>query len=160
MKSIEYSYFDRKKTDKITDFQNTSKIWNVIDDRTYGRCVQTTPTIEMIQFGIRRLELRFHTSLILLFHTLGVFKTSRSAKTSIEAKFGSYIRLDLEHQVYDLLDIEGEPCNTGEINIRKIKNAFKMQVTVWLQSTWMDMYVNQAVVCNFRLWIWEGPMYR
>ena len=82
MKSIEYSYFDRKETDKITDFQNTSKI--------------------------------------LLFHTLGVFKTSRSAKTSIEAKFGSYIRLDLEHQVYDLLDIEGEPCNTGEINIRKM----------------------------------------
>ena len=55
MRSIEYSYFDRKETDKITDFQNISKIWNVIDDRTYGHCVQTTPTFEMIQFGIRRL---------------------------------------------------------------------------------------------------------
>ena len=117
MKSIEYSYFDKEKSDKITNFQNISKIWKFIDDYSYGRCVQTTPTIEMIQFGIRRLELQFRTRVRLLFHTLGVFKTSRSAKTSIEPKFGSYIRLDLEHQVFDLLDIEGKPCNSGEINI-------------------------------------------
>ena len=117
IKSLKFSYFDKKETDEITDFQNTtSKIWKVIDDHIYGRCIQATPTIEMIQFGIRRLELKFNTSVILLFHTIGDFKTGRSAKTKTEPEFGSYIRLDLEHEVFDLLDIEGKPCNSGEIN--------------------------------------------
>ena len=114
MKSLEFSYFDKEETDKITNFQNISKIWKVIDDDNYGRCIQTTPTMEMVQFGIRRLKFQFHTSVILLFHTIGDFKTGRSAKTFIQPEFGSDIRLDLEYQVFNLLDIEGKPCNSGE----------------------------------------------
>ena len=74
----------------------------------------------MIQFGIRRLQLKFNTRARIVFHTFGNFKTSRSAKTSIEPEFGSYSRIDLEHQVFDLLEIDGKPCNSGEIDITKI----------------------------------------
>ena len=112
MKSIKFSYFDKEETDKVTKFQNASQIWNLVDHDVYGRCMQITPTIEMIQFGIQRLELKFHSRPRVLFHSLGDFKTSRSPVASIEPL--SYLRLDLEYQVFDLLDIEGKPCNSGE----------------------------------------------
>ena len=120
MKSIEFSYFDKEETDKITKFQNASQIWNLIDENYYGRCIQINPTVEMIQFGIRRLELKFRTTPRVLFHSFGDFKTSRSATASIEPAVLSYLRIDLVHEVFHLLDIEGKPCNSGERIIRKI----------------------------------------
>ena len=75
----------------------------------------------MIQFGIRRLELQFYSRSRVLFHSFGDFKTSRSPAASIEPQPLSYSRLDLEYEVFDLLDIEGKPCNSGELIIRKIQ---------------------------------------
>ena len=125
MKSIKFSYFGKEHTDKITIFQNASQIWNLIDHHTYGRCTQITPTIEMIQFGIRRLELQFYSRSRVLFHSFGDFKTSRSPAASIEPQPLSYSRLDLEYEVFNLLDIEGKPCNSGEWMIRKIQENTK-----------------------------------
>ena len=114
MKSIKFSYFGKEHTDKITIFQNASQIWNLIDHHTYGRCMQITPTIEMIQFGIRRLELQSYSRPKVFFHSFGDFKTSRAPVVSIEPQLLSSLRLDLEYQVFNLLDIEGKPCNSGK----------------------------------------------
>ena len=123
IKSIKFSYFDKKETDKITKFQNTSQIWNLIDHDIYGRCMQITPTIEMIQFGIQRYELKFRYRPTVLFHSLGDFKTSRSPVTSVSPLSFSFSRIDLEYQVFDLLDIDGKPCNSGEylVIVKKIQ---------------------------------------
>ena len=76
--------------------------------------MQITPTFEIIQFGIRNIVLNLPFRPKILFHSLGDFKTSRSPAASIEPDFLSFFRLDMEYEVFDLLDIEGESCNLGE----------------------------------------------
>ena len=75
----------------------------------------------MIQFGIRRLELQSYSRPKVFFHSFGDFKTSRAPVVSIEPQLLSSLRLDLEYQVFNLLDIEGKPCNSGKWIIRKIQ---------------------------------------
>ena len=68
----------------------------------------------MIQFGIRLLELKIPARNRVLFYSLGDFKTSRSSIASIEPESGSKTRIDLDFEVFNMLDIEGKPCNSGE----------------------------------------------
>ena len=117
MKSIRFSYFGKKERDKISKFQNSSQILALVDNSVFGRCIQITPTIEMIRFGIRYLELKFHSTVRprILLYSLGDWKTSRSATACIEPSgVRSDLRVDLEHQVFNLLDIDGGLCNTGK----------------------------------------------
>ena len=83
-----------------------------------------------------------------LLNSLGDFKTSRSVIASIEPKFGSKTRLDLDFEVFNMLDIEGKHCNSGKgmNDLEKHKEIF-----YFLHSL--------SKIYDFRTWIWKGPMY-
>ena len=117
MKSIRFSYFGKTERDEIRKFRYSSQILALVDNSVFGRCIQITPTIEMIRFGIRLLELKFHATVRprILLYSLGDWKTSRSATASIEPSgLRADLRVDLEHKVFNLLDIDGGLCNTGK----------------------------------------------
>ena len=115
LKSLYFQYYDKEDIDEITDFEkNVSEIWTTVDDYQYGRCVQINPTIEMISYGIRKVDLKFRSPVKVMFQTLGDFETSRLLSNSIELERGSHVRVDIDYEVFDLLDFGGQPCTLGK----------------------------------------------
>ena len=125
LKSLYFQYYDLEKIDEITDFENVSEIWTTVDDYQYGRCVQINPTNEMISYGIRKLDLKFRSRVKVMFQTLGDFETSRLLSNSIEPDWGTLIRLDLDYEVFDLLDFGGQPCTPGKKFLKVFTNVLE-----------------------------------
>ena len=126
LKSLYFQYYDKEDIDEITDFEkNVSEIWSTVDDYQYGRCVQINPTNEMISYGIRKVDLKFRSPVKVMFQTLGDFETSRLLSNSNEPEWGSYIRIDIDYEVFDLLDFGGQPCTPGKIQLCMYYSLYK-----------------------------------
>lgn len=64
----------------------------------------------MLQSGIREIHILLWKPAHLYFHNPGMFETAKQ-KALIEIASGRKISLDLEHEVFQMIDFGGEPCN-------------------------------------------------
>ena len=67
---IKYSFFDKNVSD-VSTAKIPSEVWSYTDNRKYGRCYTARPTTKQINYGIKKISLRFWTSVIVYFHTPG-----------------------------------------------------------------------------------------
>ena len=108
---IKYYYFDKDEADKF--YPNDTKVWSIIDDKKYGRCFTATPTPEMSQHGIEKIQLYLIETTEVFFHPPGMFATDYQT-SKLRRYPGSKIELDLVHEVFDMLDFGGDLCVDDE----------------------------------------------
>ena len=107
---IEYEYFNKDKKEKIlTKYKKAKEIWNPIDLRAYGRCYTAQPTEEMISYGIKKVTLMLYSRSMIFFHNPGMLTTDRQ-RTAIDIATKQNFDIDLEHEVFHMLDFGGGPC--------------------------------------------------
>ena len=106
---IEYYFFDKEKPIKSRAKSYGSKLWSFSDHRKYGRCFTAMPPNELISYGIKKVKLVLFSHVKVFFHTPGMFATNRQS-TALSIIPGMYIEVDLEHEVFSMLDFGGEVC--------------------------------------------------
>ena len=107
---IWYYYFNKDKPDKIRPSdKNADKIWKSIDLKKYGRCYTAQPTHEMMKFGIKKVSLILWARSFIFFHNPGMLTTDRQ-KNVIDIAPKQKFYIDLEYEVFHMLDFGGGPC--------------------------------------------------
>ena len=90
-------------------YKKAKEIWNPIDLRAYGRCYTAQPTEEMISYGIKKVTLMLYIRSMVFFHNPGMLTTDRQ-RTVIDIATKQNFDIDLEHEVFHMLDFGGGPC--------------------------------------------------
>ena len=85
-------------------------IWHIIDHQNNGRCFMAIPTKEMINKGIKMINIDVLADVKIIALTPQTYLTSR-IKSQVKLKLGKKVDLKLTHQVYDMLDYGGKICN-------------------------------------------------
>ena len=101
---IKYHYFHHGEKDKNPD------IWHIIDHQNNGRCFMAIPTQEMINKGIKMIDVYVLADVKVIFLTPGTYLTT-NIKSQVKLKLGKKVDLKLTHQVYDMIDYGGKICN-------------------------------------------------
>ena len=108
---VQFFYFNEAKSDRIRPRHKKAKdIWKPIDLKLYGRCYTAHPTPEMIKFGIKSVWLLLWARSLVFFHNPGMLTTDRQ-RNVIDIALGKKFDVDLEHEVFRMLDFGGESCN-------------------------------------------------
>ena len=70
------------------------------------------PTGKMIKSGIKMINVQLLQSSNFFFHTKGMFKIKNYNIPRFHASFSKDTELELDFTVYNMLDVEGKPCET------------------------------------------------
>ena len=106
---VEFKYYQTSKKEKFPVNQLHDKV-SVIDT-TNGRCYSIILTPEMIEQGIRHVEIGFVSMSRIYIHTPGVYEYEADRKTTIQNSIGKASYYIIEHELLEMLDDEGKPCN-------------------------------------------------
>ena len=115
MIGIKYYFFADQESQKFYP-ELPSKVWSFVDGSyegplyPNGRCFTAKPTPNMISYGIKKIKLyttKYTTTVY--FHNPQTFATN-VVKTSIQLIKHRKLEVDLDHEVFDMLDFGGEPC--------------------------------------------------
>ena len=108
--SISYRYFDGTLSTEYAS-NTSSEIRSHIDTIFYGRCFTFNPTTEMIRLGIQMVGLQLkNQSTTIYVHTKRLFQMVKDI-TEIIVPTNSVIKMDIDYEVYNMLDFGGQPCN-------------------------------------------------
>ena len=107
--SISYRYFDGTISTEYAS-NTSSEIRSHIDTIFYGRCFTFNPTTEMIRLGIQMVEFQFLKQCTIYVHTKRLFQMVKDITEIIVPK-NSMIKMDIDYEVYNMLDFGGQPCN-------------------------------------------------
>jgi hypothetical protein len=109
---ITYSFFDSKVPLRYDPHKN-SKVWSHVDLKHYGRCFTATPPDNINLYGIKEMRLNTWTYMRVFFHTPGVLDTNRQ-RLYIDQNVREKYYIDLEHEVFHMLDFGGGSCSKEE----------------------------------------------
>ena len=82
--------------------------------RTYERDTARPPQ-NFSRHGIMKAAIRFWTPVVVFFHNPGTFETARQL-TNLKISTGQKFYVDLEHEVFNMLDFGGEECIDSKKN--------------------------------------------
>ena len=108
IKEIEYAYFDDKEKLTISPLNQNSILTNN-DIGKYGRCFTAKATESMIKKRIRKADVKVLKDSRVFIHHSSIYQTSRRTMAFL-AKKGKKISVDVEYQVFEMLDYGGNPC--------------------------------------------------
>ena len=80
------------------------------DRQTFGRCYTVIPTPEMISNGIKFVKIYGLTKIAVYVHAPGLLETTRKTN-KILVKTGDYKIYEVEHEIYEMLQYDGKPCD-------------------------------------------------
>ena len=69
----------------------------------------------MMEFGIRRIIIKVRTRSFVFFHNPGMLTTDRQ-KIKIDLYLSRNTYIDMEYEVFHMLDFGGEPCMNSNEN--------------------------------------------
>ena len=97
----------------IPDENVENGIWSHIDTRKFGRCFTARPNEEISKKGIEKIVLIMKEESKVYFHTPGMLFTDQEL-TSISIFFRKKMKVTLEYELYQVLDMDGYPCNPAK----------------------------------------------
>ena len=125
---IKYSFFGDQDAQNFYP-EIPSKVWSFVDgsyeDKHHpnGRCFTAKPMPDMISYGIDKILLYTSAPTIVYFHNPHIFATDRQ-KTGIQLAIERKLEVDVEHEVFKMLDFGGEPC-TNNVTYKKDLCVYK-----------------------------------
>ena len=81
------------------------------DRKTFGRCYIAIPTPEMIRDGIKWIKIFSKVKLGVYVLSPGMLESIRRTNR-ISIYPGQFLDIDVDHEVYEMLDYRGVPCNS------------------------------------------------
>lgn len=102
-------------TSKTKVFPNETHFFQPRDKQLYGRCYTFKPSLSMVQKGIVKLKWKLRTketTIRVFVNSNGVIRMKKSAeKHFFDVNVGKNLYFNLDHDLYKMLDFEGEACN-------------------------------------------------
>ena len=112
---ISYYQYDQAGNEKTTLKAEDEKVFVPNDMRFYGRCFSPNPSEDIIKAGVFWMELTFKSKVRIFIHNKGMWSTVRSARNELhDIALDHDHTLNVEHEVYELLDIAGSKCNLNQ----------------------------------------------
>ena len=108
---IKYRFFDESKNTISDPISESNKIWSQLDHLHLGRCFTFKATAKMISNGIKSVHLRILKPSRIFIHTNGMFKSTKE-KARISVGLSRKVVVNLDHEVYNMLDFGGQSCST------------------------------------------------
>ena len=116
IKEVQVVLFDNTK---ILISANQIEYFQPIDMQYYGRCYTFKPSSDMIKKGIFKLkwQLRAEGTKIMAFvNSNGILRVQKEAETQYIVVLNyETLTYHIEHDLYEMLDFEGEPCNNDQV---------------------------------------------
>ena len=122
--SIQFYYWTKSSTtyyNSIHEFKD----WYHTDYIQYGRCITLEPSYEHSQYGILRIVLALLVNSTIFIHSTPglLMKGSDQLMSTHYVELGKFYTMPVSHEVRELLDYGGDPCNKEKTYHVDICNA-------------------------------------
>ena len=144
---IKYAYFDDKGKLTISPLHQNSILTNN-DIGKYGRCFTAKATKSMIKKRIRKADVKVLKNARVFIHHSSIYQTSRRTMAFL-AKKGKKISVDVEYQVFEMLDYGGIPCvHECDYNKDRCTHDFLERKSIKLFGCTSPFGLNKDQICK------------
>ena len=114
IKSINIWYWTKSNVSEYSSI-NEFKDWYYRDCKTIGRCVILAPSHEHSQHGIKEIFVELRVNSTIAINTPGMLsKGSKMMMYKSYVELGKQYTMNIDYDIYELLDYGGEPCNNDK----------------------------------------------